>query len=274
MVAFTYGVSRGDARYAMARSAWPALHASVLVVFLGASASAAPISISGLLGVTARDTGSISSVSDGWFLDSQTDSSGTTTAVDGASSSTETFTITDSSVLFEFTQLRAGAGPGPIGVASFASVDNDQLQIWVVQAEPVLATLSGSYTVTDTGGGGRVFFETVLESSDSFEPLHHTLLESRMTANESFALGQNGGDLIDTVQGPLSHVLYPGTLYVLSLSAGIVDLRSDASDTGATASGYLRIALAPIPEPSTALLFAAGLIAFALRRRSTRVAAD
>jgi hypothetical protein len=236
------------------RSGWPVLFVSVLVVSWGGSVSAAPIGVSGYLEVAAVEF-------DRWSFDSTIVSSGTVTAVDGASSSTETFAITDSSMLFEFTQVRTDR--------QYAYVFND-LKVQVLLPEPVLVTLSGSYTVTDTGGGGIVRFETVLRLPGSFEPLHLTKLHSGSTVNESFTLGQIGGDLVDEVEGPLTHILYPGILYDLETFA-LID-RSDPSDTGSRASGHLRIDFEPVPEPSTAILLAAGLIALAARRRSARAA--
>jgi hypothetical protein len=133
---------------------------------------------------------------------------------------------------------------------------------------PVTVTILGAYAVTDTGSGDRVQLVAELWNNSANTLLHRTLLESRVSANESFVVGQSGGDFSNDVQGATTWLLAPGVQYYVNWLALIQDLRADAGDTGASASGYIEFAF--VPEPSGALLLALGLAALGLsgRRRS------
>jgi hypothetical protein len=188
---------------------------------------------------------------------------GPATAVDGSSSSSTTYDFTNSELLIEFTHARTGANSGGYAYSD----DSVPGALGFRVDSPITALISGAYTVSDTGSGDRVFFELVL-SGESQATLHQTKLESRVSANESFVVGQNGGDLTDIVLGSTTQLLVPGITYTLNWIALIQDLRSDAGDTGATANGFFSIQF--VPEPSTALLFALGLAGLAASRAHAR----
>jgi hypothetical protein len=189
-------------------------------------------------------------------------SGGPAVATSGGSSATSSFTFTGSYLQIDFTHVRTASG----GYAYSDDVAFGDTYFGV--SAPILATISGAYTVADTGGGDRVIFVANLFDDLNNVTLHATSLESRVTPNESFVVGQSGGDFNDGVLGATTHLLQPGIAYNLNWIALVQDLRADAGDTGATASGYIRIDF--VPEPSTALLFAAGLAGLAQARAARR----
>jgi hypothetical protein len=97
--------------------------------------------------------------------------------------------------------------------------------------------------------------------------MHSTFLESRVTQNESFTVGVAGGDDTNQISGDTTFLLEAGVLYDVNWLAWISDERVDAGDTGATATGFVRLDFVLIPEPSTALLLSVGLVGLGLTRR-------
>jgi hypothetical protein len=99
--------------------------------------------------------------------------------------------------------------------------------------------------------------------------LHRTYNASVATPNESFVVGQAGGDSENAVSGGTVHVLVPGVTYALEWYVGIQDGHLDPGDNGASATGSYRIDF--LPEPSSALMLGAGVAALmALARRRSR----
>jgi hypothetical protein len=177
--------------------------------------------------------------------------SGPVTAADGATVATTSVTVTNSYLQLDFTHSRTAAGGSAIS-------DDDAFPSFLFSVSaPIYVTVSGFYTVTDTGAGDSVTFVAHIENNFTHEVLHQTNLWSRFTPNESFVVGQLGGDTNNSVTGATTHLLSPGVPYYLNWYAGIQDLRADAGDTGATAVGQIRFDF--VPEPSSALLLGGGL---------------
>jgi hypothetical protein len=87
---------------------------------------------------------------------------------------------------------------------------------------------------------------------------------SLRTPDESFALGQAGGDTINTLAGSLQGVLLAGHEYSLAAIARVASPSLD-DVSGTHARGSLRLLF--VPEPATAALVALGLVALAARQR-------
>jgi hypothetical protein len=121
--------------------------------------------------------------------------------------------------------------------------------------------LTGSYSSIDSAGR-QVFFK--VELRDLLGPVLFTnTQESRTTSNESFLLGQTGGDFENGLYGPTTGtLLLPGVNYLLEVEA-FVDGLSGGSPALASGNVTLRF----IPEPSTAVLLVFGLVVLTGRRR-------
>ena len=100
--------------------------------------------------------------------------------------------------------------------------------------------------------------------------------QSNATANESFTLGDSGGDLVNTTVGSLSGVLLAGQNYRFDFTA-LLQASPTASTSSATAAGSLTLNFTanppPIPEPGTALLTGLGLVVLTTKRRMGRLSA-
>jgi hypothetical protein len=185
-------------------------------------------------------------------------SSGPVSAVAGASFATTTYTFTNSALSIEFSLARTGGAP--VGIA----LSDDFGTFNFVLDQPAYATVSGGMDVTDTGLGDFVWFQALLELG--IAPLHFTSVRSRTTPNESFVVGQGGGDDLNEIVGPTTVLLAPNVAYEIEWLAWMVNDRVDAGDTGATATGYVRIDFVEIPEPSTFFMLGAGLAALGIAR--------
>jgi hypothetical protein len=191
--------------------------------------------------------------------------SGPVSAADGGASSTTTYTFTNSAWLIEFAHVRAG---NPSGTYAWSDDYLPGPGVTFSVSEPVVVRVSGAYGVADTGAGDNAWYDVKLWGNGYVTLLHETYNLSVATPNESFVVGQAGGDSENFVTGDTVHVLVPGVTYALEWYAGIQDGHLDPGDTGATATGSYRIDF--LPEPSSELALAAGLASLALlaRRRA------
>ena len=180
-------------------------------------------------------------------------------SIDGANSA-ESFYIFDNTG-FDIT-LDHSRSAGPFKVAESVggiifSVD-----------ENVNYVASGSYTVVDSVVGRRVLFNaSIFDFTDSSELFKSDQL-SVTTSNESFTLGESGGDISNVDTGSLTGTLLAGHDYIFSYQAFIL---SGATTSSATATGSFNLSFSQvIPEPSAALLFGSGfaVVGLASRRRS------
>ena len=192
-------------------------------------------------------------------------SSGPVTALDGGGSSTTEHTFTNAAWVIQFTHSRPG---NPSGVYVWSDDYFPGPGVTFSVSEPVVVLLSGSYHVVDTGAGDNVWYDVRLYGNGFTTLLHQTYNFSIATPNESFVVGQAGGDQENIVVGETVHVLLPGVPYALEWYVGIQDGQLDPGDIGATATGSYRIDF--LPEPSREIsLWAgvAGLSAIARRRK-------
>jgi hypothetical protein len=191
---------------------------------------------------------------------------GPITAMDGGGSSSTTYTFTNAALLFEFAHTRPG---NPTGVYVWSDDFVPGSGVTFSVSEPVVALLSGAYQVADTGSGDNVWYDVRLYGNGFSTLLHETYNSSVATPNESFVVGQAGGDHENIVTGDTVHVLVPGVPYALDWYVGIQDGHLDPGDTGASATGSYRIDF--LPEPSSPLMLVAGVATLvALARRMAR----
>ncbi len=239
-----------------------ALLAAMLLAAWSGSAGALTITVQGGTGMNDAGDDLVFPYAATTFqaLSSPPFSSGPVVAAIGSSSATTTYTFTHSDFLMEFSFARGGnANDGFARSQDFGALD------FVLDA-PAYATVSGAFDVTDTGAGDYVSFQALLQLQ--LTPLHHTLVTSRTTPNESFVVGQPGGDDFNQIEGPTTNLLLAAdTEYSVQWLAWLLDDREDPGDTGATATGYLRIDFVELPEPSSGFLLAAALAALGMSRR-------
>lgn len=95
---------------------------------------------------------------------------------------------------------------------------------------------------------------------------------SLRTAGESFHLGEQEGDLANSLTGSTIGILRPGRRYTLRTIVNINQRYLSSSPN--EAEGYIRLRFgelsAPIPEPNAAVLFGTGLCLVASVRRRSR----
>ena len=197
--------------------------------------------------------------------------SGPVTAVDGGGTSTTTYTFTNASWRIDFVHIRPG---NPSGTYVWSDDFLPGPGVTFRVSEPVVVLVSGAYDVADTGAGDSVWYDVKLWGNGYTTLLHETYNQSAMTPNESFVVGEAGGDQQNYVIGNRVHVLVPGVTYALEWYAGIQDGRLDPGDNGASATGSYHIDF--LPEPSSELMLAGGVAALGVlsRRRSQCAAAS
>jgi hypothetical protein len=231
------------------------------------SSLAMAITFSSGTGDSIADAGPGSEVSVEAIFSSPPFSSGPITATAGGSVSTTSYSFTETSLLIEFEHSRVGADTASRAYAQSKDGGGADALVFTLD-EPMMATISGQYSVSDTGQGDDVnFFIRLFEINAG--TVHETSVRSRSTANEFFTVGDAGGDFTNSIIGSTTNLLSTNNPYSLQWNAFIQDLASDAGDAGATASGFFRVDFTrvSVPEPSTLILLAAGIVGAGCRRR-------
>jgi len=134
--------------------------------------------------------------------------------------------------------------------------------------EDIVYVAAGSYSAVDPDGQG-IELDVGLYDLTLSSYLFDSTQGSLSTPNESFTLGETGGDDSNTSIGSLTGMLIAGHDYAYFYSALIAQL-SPLPFSDATASGSVSLSFTPIPEPGPGLLLALGLVGIAvIRRRRT-----
>ncbi len=157
--------------------------------------------------------------------------------------------------------------------ANFRASTFSEVAINFFVDEDALYQISGSHSVSDQNDG-----EDGKESSVSLRvnlsvggvPIFHNNFNSINTLNESFSLGTDTGqgDALDQVTGSPDGMLLAGIVYRLEYGSGLSNSQTFLTDKSASSVGSTILTLAPIPEPSAALIVMFGLAAVTRRRPS------
>ena len=149
---------------------------------------------------------------------------------------------------FEFDHVRGGT---PKSLAESFSGDGgdgpDGLTFSVSPLADLHYSLDGTYTMT---GVDRAVMFAELRDLTTGTVVFSNHQVSHDTTDESFALGETGGDFLNSLTGNLTGVLTAGRDYKLDyISVIILRLDSDP-DAGATAVGSLNLHITPCPPRS------------------------
>ncbi len=207
-----------------------ALPASAVTVTLN------PGSQTSVLRVSSRALGPISVADELFpktipFLDSHAATHLPATSLEATSASA--YDLSNSGLFITFEHIR-----GPV-TGSFA---NSSGVIYFTVDEDVTYMLSGNYSAEDADGG-PISLDVELDrrvGSGLFENIQRSLA----TPNESFLLGELGGDDRNLLRGSLTGTLSGGTEYRLSYQA-IIQGGSPTPTQTATATGSITLAFAP-----------------------------
>jgi hypothetical protein len=180
--------------------------------------------------------------------------------VDGAASATSRYLLSDSGfgITFEHARTPTIDTRGQSYGYVYFRVDED-----------VVYTALGTYTVVDSttafSHGRTVILESQIYdlTTSSFVYLDHQ--DSRRTANESFTLGDGGGDFDNVLSGSLTGTLVAGHDYRFFYQA-MIDAYPVGLNYSATATGFVSLSFVPVPESSTGTLVGIGMVALASRR--------
>ncbi|HUT61538.1 MAG TPA: PEP-CTERM sorting domain-containing protein [Phycisphaerae bacterium] len=133
-------------------------------------------------------------------------------------------------------------------------------------SEPLHYVIQGSFALA---GSGYIDLSVSLTDTSTYPDSVHVYRgrhESNATADESFTLGQAGGDLVSEEAGSVTGTLQPGVEYDLHYYYSISN-NPYIPGSAATADGMLSFTLDAAPEPSSLTLLALGAIAVLRRRR-------
>lgn len=179
---------------------------------------------------------------------------------DAAASAGSTYQLSDAGFQITFEHTRAGNNDASGKAESYGyiyfGVDTDAFY-----------ELSGAYTAIDPEARHvilDVYFYDLTQGVLLFASAQDSY---GATPNESFTLGETGGDFTNFLEGSLSGPLVAGREYRLYYGALIGDQPLPAVQT-ASASGFVNFAI--VPEPGTAGILLAGLIAIASHARVSR----
>jgi hypothetical protein len=178
--------------------------------------------------------------------------SGTVSASEGTNTSATEFDLSNSALVIRFDHSRDAANDA----RSFGSA-----AIYFTVSEDIDYLLSGTYSASDTFGRLTQFKASLFDETLGTVN-YDAFYDSRYTPNESFTLGQYGGDTVYNEYGALSGTLVAGHQYRFLVDAGIRGLREE-TPSRADATGLTSLIF--VPEPSTGLLVIAGLLGFAIR---------
>jgi len=193
------------------------------------------------------------------------------TATDGGSSNTTIYDFVwdagGGSFNWDFEHQRAGglnSAAGSLSLNSFDPVSNG-IHLSITNVD-MLYDFSGAYALT--GSQQITGFVSLVDLADSTK-LFDWSEQSISSPDESFVVGQGGGDNLDSVFGSQSGTLLAGHQYHLSYLFGVAPI--PAADSGATALGDFHFNIsssAPVvPAPGAALLAMMGLPLIAMFKR-------
>jgi hypothetical protein len=170
-------------------------------------------------------------------------------------------TYSFSSEALQLNQTTFDRGPGPSSVQSSGA--------WVFGVTETMATVTaGRLTVSNSGYtngiGLVVVFDDLTDGTRLFESSR-----GQATPTANLVLGDVGAD--PTFAGSLVNTLFPGHTYrmLYTFSVGNYEAAADSS-IGSGELSLMRAPIAVVPEPTSALCFAAGLAFLMLRSSRAR----
>ena len=227
----------------------------VLVVLLSASvtpvASAAIIILSSNVSAGASSTNGPGQVL--LYQPTSIPESGTVTATDGLAMSETGFSLSDDGFTITFDHQRT---------SNFLSYASGQASVFFRSDRDTPYMLSGAYSSNDPEGR-LTRLETLLTSPTGTD-LFSNGQQSHSTPNESFVIGESGGDTRNSLTGSATGTLLAGRLYDFVAFAALEMFPIPGT---APAAGSGSITLSFVPEPSTGLLLSAGLLTLGIARR-------
>ena len=181
--------------------------------------------------------------------------------VDGASSASSRYLLSDSGFSITFDHART---------ATNDTRGQSYGYVYFQVGEDVDYNAAGTYTAVDSSTafshGRTVILESQLYDLTTSSYVYLSHQDSRQTANESFTLGGAGGDFDNVLSGSLTGTLVAGHDYRFFYQA-MIDAYPLSLTYSATATGFVSLSFVPVPEPSTGALVGIGVVALASRRK-------
>ncbi len=177
---------------------------------------------------------------------------GSLTATEGENAATTGYSLSVSKFEITFDHSRAAAEFSQ--AQSYAGFN-------FILDEDVDYALDGLYAAVDAEGR-RIFLAVGLIDVTASSTLLQSSQESNSTPNESFAVGLEEGE-ISALVGSLTGSLVAGHEYQFSVQSLLY--ADDSASSAATASGSVTLTF--VPEPSTTVLIALGLVGLVFRGR-------